>query len=143
MRKSIVIKLFLMTASLCTVVIAGLFIVQSVFFKQIYVQQKVGSVQKTLSAASHEDGNAKDAMTAFRNEQLFYQKYNTWTARLDSLGNLKYTDDFEVVARLDNTADTLALSGKPIHIPLYTVMEVEQLSEANPLQPDFFIKHCH
>ncbi|QHW33913.1 HAMP domain-containing protein [Paenibacillus rhizovicinus] len=140
MRKSIVMKLFLLTASLCTVVIAGLFIVQSVFFKQFYVQQKVGSVQKALTAASREDGNVKDARSAFRIEQQFYQTYNAWTARLDPLGNLKYTDDFEIEVRLENDSDAPSLSGKSIGIPLYAVMDVEALSDANPLRPDFFIK---
>ncbi|MEK3787089.1 MULTISPECIES: sensor histidine kinase [Paenibacillus] len=140
MRKSIVFKLFLLTIGLCTLIIAGLFIGQTVFFKQFYVHQKVESVQNALQTASEEDWtNTQDVLTEFRNEQQFYQKYNTWITRLDNDGNLKYTDNFEAEVRLENSANTPALSGKMLNIPLYTVMNVEDLRDDNPLRPDFLV----
>lgn len=140
MRKSIVFKLFLLTASLCTAVIAGLFVGQTVFFKQFYVHQKVESVQTALRTASQEDWeDAGDARTAFRNEQQFFQKYNTWIARLDAAGNLKYTDNFETEVRLERAATAPALSVKSITIPLYMVLNVEELRADNPLRPDFIV----
>ncbi|MBB6732362.1 sensor histidine kinase [Cohnella zeiphila] len=141
MRRSIVFKLFLLTAALCMSVIASLFVFQTVFFKQFYVHQKTGSVQAALGAASQADWiHAGDAQTAYRNEQQFYQKYNTWIAALDAEGNLKVADDFEMEVRLENSVDAPALSGQSITVPLYTVMNVEDLSEDNPLQPFTIVK---
>ncbi|XID94918.1 ATP-binding protein [Paenibacillaceae bacterium WGS1546] len=141
MSKSIVIKLFLLTAGLCATVIAGLFVGQAVFFKQFYVHQKVNDVQTALRTASQEDWkDAGDARTAFRNEQQFNQKHNTWIAQLDAAGNLKYTDNFEAEVRLENAANAPALSGQSITIPLYTVMNVEELRDDNPLRPDFIVR---
>lgn len=141
MRRSIVFKLFLLTTGLCTIVIASLFVGQTVFFKQFYVHQKVGDVQAALQTASQEDWkDAVDAQTAFRNEQQFYQRYNTWIARLDAEGSLNYSDNFETVVRLENAANAPALSGQSITIPLYTVMNVEELRDDNPLRPDLFVQ---
>ncbi|MBP1996743.1 sensor histidine kinase [Paenibacillus eucommiae] len=140
MRKSIVFKLFLLTSGLCAFVIASLFVGQTVFFKQFYVHQKVESVESALHTASQDDwNNAGDARTAFRNEQQFYQKYNTWITELDAAGNLKYTSDFETEVRLENSADASALSGQTITIQLYTVMNVEDLSADNPLRDFIFV----
>lgn len=141
MRKSIVFKLFLLTAGLSTVVIASIFVGQTVFFKQFYVHQKVENVRAALQSATQDDWNeAGDAWTAFRNEQQFYQKYNTWIAALDAVGNLKSADDFEMEVRLENADAAPAISGRSITVPLYTVMNVEELSADNPLRSDTFIK---
>ncbi|WP_248924204.1 sensor histidine kinase [Paenibacillus hamazuiensis] len=141
MRKSIVFKLFLLTTGLCTFVIASIFAGQTLFFKMFYVYKKVDNVRTALQAASQEDWrNAGDARTAFRNEQQFYQKYNTWITVLNSEGSLKYADDFEMEVRLENSADASALSGRTIAIPLYTVMNVEDLSADNPLRSDILVK---
>ncbi|MGG1518435.1 HAMP domain-containing sensor histidine kinase [Paenibacillus oryzisoli] len=140
MRKSIVIKLFLLTAGLCMILLAGLFVGQTVFFKQYFVHQKVSNVQNALQSASQEDWkDVRDARTAFQNEQQFYQKYNTWIAQLDAEGNLKYTDNFETEVRLENAANAPALAGQTITIPLYMMMNVEDLRGSNPLRPDFFV----
>lgn len=140
MRKSIVFKLFLLTTGLCTIVIASLFVGQSLFFKQFYVHQKVENVQSALLSVSQDEWrNAVDARTAFRNEQQFYQKYNTWVAQLDAAGNLKYTNNFETEVRLENSADAPDLSGQIMTIPLYTVMNVEDLSSDNPLRDFIFL----
>lgn len=141
MRKSIVFKLFLLTTGLCVFVIASLFVGQTVFFKQFYVHQKVESVESALHTASQDNWNkAGDARTAFRNEQQFYEKYNTWITQLDAAGNLKYTNDFETEVRLENSAEAPALSGQTITIPLYTVMNVEDLNADNPLRDFIFVK---
>lgn len=139
MRKRIVFKLFLLTAGLSTVVIAGIFGGQTVFFKQFYVHQKVENVRAALESAPPEHWtDAGDALDAFRNEQQFYQQYNTWIAVLDAAGNLKQTDDFEMEVRLENANGAPALSGQSITIPLYTVMRVEDLNAGNPFLSDPF-----
>ncbi|CAG7627848.1 Adaptive-response sensory-kinase SasA [Paenibacillus solanacearum] len=141
MRKSIVTKLFLLSMGLCLFVVASIFAGQTLFFKQFYVHKKVDNVQTALRIASQEDGvHTGNARSAFRNEQQFYEKYNTWIAALDSEGNLKYSDDFEAEVRLENAADAPVLSGKSIAIPLYMVMNVEDLSDGNRLRLDTFVK---
>jgi len=141
MRKSIVFKLFVLTAGLCTAVIAAILIGQAVFFKQFYVHQKEEDVRAALQSAA-QDGwyETGDARSAFRNEQQVYQRYNTWIAALDAAGSLKFTDDYEMEVQLETVDAVPAISGKSITVPLYTVMNVEQWSADNPLLPNSFIK---
>ncbi|SDT53068.1 Signal transduction histidine kinase [Paenibacillaceae bacterium GAS479] len=141
MRKSIVIKLFLLTVSLSLFIVAGLFIGQTLFFEQFYVRQKVVSVQSALDTLStdkwEERGNAQGALEI---EQQFYQTYNTWVARLDTEGYLSNTDNFKTEVKLDSVPEAPALSGTTLSIPLYTMMNVEELRSDNPLLLDFFVK---
>ncbi|CAI8722981.1 two-component system, OmpR family, sensor histidine kinase VanS [Brevibacillus sp. IT-7CA2] len=140
MRTSIVRKLFLLTTGLCLFVIASIFIGQTVFFEQYYVHQKVEKVKEALqSYQQNELTHAGASQDEVRKEQEFYQKTNAWFARLDDRGHLKYTDDFEMEVRLEHSDDTPALSGKSIVVPLYTVMDVEDVSTDNPFI-DTFVK---
>ncbi|MFB9277671.1 sensor histidine kinase [Cohnella cellulosilytica] len=141
MRKSIVAKLFLMTVGLCSLVVAVLYIGQVLFFERFYVQQKVRSVQtalETFTSESRED--AADARSAYQIERQFYDDYHTWIARLDASGYLSDTDNFEAVVRLEDVTDAPALSGASLTVPLYTIMNIEELAEDNPLRPDFFVR---
>ncbi|TKI55475.1 HAMP domain-containing protein [Brevibacillus antibioticus] len=140
MRTSIVRKLFLLTTGLCLIVIASIFIGQTVFFEQFYVHQKVEKVTEALqSYRQNELTHAGTSQDEVRKEQEFYQKTNAWFARLDDRGHLKYTDDFEMEVRLEHSGATPALSGKSIVVPLYTVMDVEDVSADNPFL-DTFVK---
>lgn len=140
MRTSIVLKLFLLTTGLCLFVIASIFIGQTVFFEQYYVHQKVEKVKEALqSYRQNELTHAGASQDEVRKEQEFYQKTNAWFARLDDRGHLKYSDDFEMEVRLEYTEDTLALSGKSIVVPLYTVMDVEDVTADNPFL-DTYVK---
>ncbi|MCM3140928.1 HAMP domain-containing sensor histidine kinase [Brevibacillus sp. MER 51] len=140
MRTSIVRKLFLLTTGLCLSVIASIFIGQTVFFEQYYVHQKVEKVKEALQSYRQNelthDGASQDEV---RKEQEFYQKTNAWFARLDDRGQLKYTDDFQMEVRLDNSDAAPALSGKSIVVPLYTVMDVEDVNSDNPFL-DTYVK---
>lgn len=141
MRKSIVFKLFLLTVSLFLFIFAGLFIGQTMFFEQFYVSQKVANVQSALDGLSTEEWEkTRDAQAAFEIEQQFYQTYNTWIARLDASGYLASTDNFKAEVKLDSVPDAPALSSTTFSIPLYTVMNVEELRSDNPLLADFFVK---
>ncbi|MFF0826352.1 sensor histidine kinase [Brevibacillus sp. NPDC003359] len=127
MKKGIVLKLFLLTSSLCMLILAVIFIGQTLFFKQFYVHQKEGDV-KTALQSFQEDylRNAGDAQTAARLEQEFYQKHNTWIAALDSQGNLKNADDYFMEVRLDLMKGDPDFSGRAIKIPLYKFIRVEE-----------------
>ncbi|MED1917682.1 HAMP domain-containing sensor histidine kinase [Bacillus thuringiensis] len=140
MRTSIVRKLFLLTTGLCLSVIASIFIGQTVFFEQYYVHQKVEKVKEALqSYRQNELTHAGTSQDELREEQEFYQKTNAWFARLDDRGQLKYTDDFQMEVRLENSDDIPTLSGKSIVVPLYTVMDVEDVSTDTPFL-DTYVK---
>ncbi|MEC0247082.1 HAMP domain-containing sensor histidine kinase [Paenibacillus chitinolyticus] len=132
MRKGIVLKLFLLTTALCMFILAVIFIGQTVFFKQFYVNQKVKDVNAGLLAYKDEYlKNTGDAQTAARLEQQFYQKYNTWYAVLDSFGGLKNTEDFFMEIRLNRSNNDPAYSGRTIKIPLYKFINVEDFFSGN------------
>lgn len=133
MKKGIVVKLFLLTTALCLFIIAIIFFGQVVFFKQFYVHQKVEKVQAALQAYRQVYLTmAGDKHAAVRLEQDFYQKHNTWITVVDAIGYLKYTDDFYMEVRLENSNHTPAFSDKTLTIPLYSVMNVEDFSQNNP-----------
>ncbi|WP_409178996.1 sensor histidine kinase [Brevibacillus fortis] len=138
MRTSIVLKLFLLTTGLCLFVIASIFIGQTVFFEQFYVHQKVEKVKEALqSYRQNELTYAGASQDEVRKEQEFYQKTNAWFAQLDDRGHLKYTDDFEMEVRLERSDATPDLSGKSMVVPLYTVMDVQDVSTDNPFLETF------
>lgn len=138
MRSSIVLKLFMLTTGLCLVVIASIFIGQTVFFEQFYVHQKVEKVKGALQSYRQDEWlRVGDARGAMMKEQAFYQETNAWIALLDDKGNLKYTDDYEMEVRLERSA---ALEGESITIPLYAVMNVERANVDSPLFPDMLAR---
>lgn len=74
MKKGIVLKLFLLTAGLCLFLIAVIFILQTVFFKQFYVHQKMKDVNEAVQA--YEQGylnGASNTQEMARLEQDFFK----------------------------------------------------------------------
>lgn len=138
MRKSIVIKLFLLIVSLSVFLLASLFVGQVLFFERFYIHQKVSSVQSALSAVSTESWEATG--DDYAAEQQFYQNHNTWVARLDASGYLYDTRNFAAEVKLEDVAEVPTLSGKTLTIPLYTVMDVEQFREDHPLREEVFVQ---
>ncbi|OPA78675.1 two-component sensor histidine kinase [Paenibacillus selenitireducens] len=132
MKKSIVLKLFLLTSGLCLFILAVIFVGQTVFFKQFYVHQKVKDVNAVLQAYEQDYLNyASNTQETVKLEQDFYQKYNTWITALDAQGNLKYADDFFMEIKLDRSDDS-ALSNKTMTLPLYSFINVEDFISDNP-----------
>lgn len=128
MKKGIVLKLFLLTAGLCLFLIAVIFILQTVFFKQFYVHQKMKDVNEAVQA--YEQGylnGASNTQEMARLEQDFFQKHNTWITALDTRGNIKYAGDFFMEIKLEPSEEP-ALSGKTIIVPLYSFINVEDFS---------------
>ncbi|USG67892.1 ATP-binding protein [Brevibacillus ruminantium] len=131
MKKGIVRKLFLLTTGLCVLILAVIFVGQTVFFKQFYVHQKVKDVQAALMSYERDYLNdATNTQEIAILEQNFYQKYNTWITTLDARGNLINTDDFFMEIKLNASDDTL--SNKTLKVPLYSVINVEDFSSNNP-----------
>ncbi len=137
MSRSIVFKLFWLMTGLCLLVLASIFIGQTLFFKQFYVQQKVERVGDALQSFRL-DGmiDVRDARAAYEKEQKFTQNTTAWLALLDDNGYLQHTDDYEMEIRIEQSNLAPALAGTTITVPLYTVMDVEEASHDNPLFPD-------
>ncbi|MCM3039516.1 HAMP domain-containing histidine kinase [Paenibacillus motobuensis] len=132
MKQGIVLKLFLFTTGLCLFILAVIFIGQTVFFKQFYVHQKVKDVNAALQAYEQEYLNyAVDTQGTAKLEQDFYQKHNTWITTVDTQGNLKYTDDFNMEIRLEPSDESM-FSNKTLKVPLYSFINVEDFSSDNP-----------
>ncbi len=128
MNKGIVLKLFLFTMALCMFILAVIFTLQTVFFKQFYVHQKVKNVNTALQAYKQDYLNqASSTQEMAKLEQIFFQKHNTWITVLDTRGNLKYADDFFMEIKLDRSEES-ALFDKTITVPLYSFINVEDFS---------------
>lgn len=141
MRRSIVTKLFLLTTGLCVLIITGLFLGQTVFFKHFYVRHKVNNVQVALRAAADWIGtDIADAESAFRREQQFYDENGTWLALLDDAGHLTFADDFALTVKVEQAPAATSLVGQTLTIPLYTVTTIEQLERDNELLNGSFIR---
>ena len=50
MRKGIVLKLFTLTTALCMLILATIFIGQTIFFKQYYANRKVEDIKVNLDS---------------------------------------------------------------------------------------------
>lgn len=132
MKQGIVLKLFLFTTGLCLFILAIIFTLQTVFFKQYYVHQKVKDVSAALQAYEQDYLNqTTDTQETAKLEQDFYQKHNIWVTTVDTQGNLKYTDDFFMKVKLRHSEETM-FSNKTMTIPLYSVIDVEDFSSDNP-----------
>ncbi|RAR43799.1 cell wall metabolism sensor histidine kinase WalK [Paenibacillus sp. MDMC362] len=132
MKQGIVLKLFLFTTGLCLFILAIIFTLQTVFFKQYYVHQKVKDVSAALQAYEQDYLNqTTDTQETAKLEQDFYQKHNIWVTTVDTQGNVKYTDDFFMEVKLRHSDETM-FSNKTMTIPLYSVIDVEDFSSDNP-----------
>ncbi|EHB57442.1 sensor histidine kinase [Paenibacillus lactis] len=133
MNKSIVLKLFMLTAGLSLFLIVAIFALQTVFFERFYAYQKVKDVRAALTAYEQELLQGEDglAQTAKR-EQDFYEQHNTWITTLDEQGNLKDADDFSMEIKLEHDEDDFAYSARMIHVPLYSYINVEDFYTNNP-----------
>ncbi len=50
MKKGIVLKLFLLTTALCTLILVTIFIGQTIFFKQYYSNRKVNDIKTNIQS---------------------------------------------------------------------------------------------
>lgn len=132
MNKSIVFKLFLLTTALCQFILTLVFVGQSLFFKQVYIHQKVARVKTALEVYEQDYlKQAGNAQAMVKLEQDFYKLQGTWIAALDDRGNLQYTDDFQMEILLDRPGGRSGLGGTTLTVPLYTIMKVEDFSSGN------------
>ncbi|MCC2507899.1 sensor histidine kinase [Bacillus cereus] len=128
MKKGIVLKLFVLTTALCMLILATIFIGQTIFFKQYYANRKVNDMKTSIKSFEkkylNSAGNVQDIQKL---EQEFYQENNALITILDSNANLKYANDFYVEVKVDNS-DEKDLDNKLLTIPLYNLISLEDIS---------------
>ncbi|KXY13236.1 sensor histidine kinase [Bacillus sp. FSL K6-0067] len=127
MRKGIVLKLFTLTTALCMLILATIFIGQTIFFKQYYANRKVEDIKVNLNSFEKNYLNyAGSAEGIQKLEQDFFRENNTWITTLDQNGNLKHVDDFYVEVTLDRRTEK-EFGKKVIKMPLYYLMSIDEI----------------
>lgn len=127
MKKGIVLKLFMLTTLLCMLVLATVFIGQTIFFKQYYINKKVNDIKTDVQTFEEEYLKAgKDVSSIKKMEQDFYKENGAWISTLDSLGNIKYADDFSIIVHL-SPSQNKDFSDREITIPLYSLIGLEDM----------------
>ncbi|MDM5190485.1 HAMP domain-containing sensor histidine kinase [Bacillus sp. DX4.1] len=127
MRKGIVLKLFILTTTLCMLILATIFIGQTIFFKQYYANRKVNDIQTNISSFERGYLNSGGNIESIRKlEQDFYRENNTWITTLDSDGNLKHAEDFYLEVKLDRLSQK-EFGKTNIKVPLYNLMGIEEV----------------
>ncbi|WP_263703894.1 sensor histidine kinase [Bacillus thuringiensis] len=127
MRKGIVLKLFTLTTALCMLILATIFIGQTIFFKQYYANRKVEDIKGNLNSFEKSYlnyvGNTEEIK---RLEQDFLRENNTWITTLDQNGNLKHADDFYFEVAIDRRQQK-SFGQQIFKIPLYNLINIEEI----------------
>ncbi|MEE2019602.1 two-component sensor histidine kinase, partial [Bacillus toyonensis] len=127
MKKGIVLKLFILTTALCTLILVTIFIGQTIFFKQYYANRKVNDIKTNIQSFEKAYVKAGDDVDAIQElEQNFYQENTTWVTTLDKVGNIKYANDFSLEIQLDPNQNK-TFSQRLIQIPLYSFIDLEDI----------------
>jgi two-component system, OmpR family, sensor histidine kinase VanS len=129
MKKGIVLKLFVLTTGLCMLILATIFLGQTVFFKKFYANKKVDAIQKSMQSFQDEYIKSNnDTQVIQKLEQEFHQKHTAWITLLDDLGNIKHSNDFYLEIQL-GTSQNRNFSNRVITVPLYSFLNIEDLNE--------------
>ncbi|EJR68537.1 hypothetical protein IIO_00065 [Bacillus cereus VD115] len=127
MRKGIVLKLFILTTALCMLILATIFIGQTIFFKQYYANRKVEDIKVNLNSFEKNYLNyAGNAEGIQKLEQDFFRENNTWITTLDQNGNLKHVDDFYFEVTIDRR-EQKSFGQQIFKIPLYNLVNIEEI----------------
>ncbi|MES9784542.1 two-component sensor histidine kinase, partial [Bacillus thuringiensis] len=127
MKKGIVLKLFILTTALCTLILVTIFIGQTIFFKQYYASRKVNDIKTNIQSFEKAYVKSGDDAKAIQElEQDFYQENATWITTLDSVGNIKYANGFSLEIQLDPNKNKI-FSNRVIHIPMYSFIDLEDM----------------
>ncbi|PHE15698.1 two-component sensor histidine kinase [Bacillus pseudomycoides] len=121
MKKGIVLKLFMLTTVLCMLILATIFVGQTIFFKQFYANKKVDDIKTNMKSFETDYLNSRGNLQLNQKlEQDFYREHNTWITTLDSNGNLKNVNDFYIEVTLNQPKNKEnQVANSTITIPLY------------------------
>ncbi|WP_439876722.1 sensor histidine kinase (plasmid) [Bacillus mycoides] len=127
MRKGIVLKLFLLTTMLCMLILATIFIGQTIFFKQYYADRKVNDIKANINSFEKDYLNCVGNVEAMQKlEQDFSKENNIWITTLDRYGNLKNANDFYVEVKLNDFSQN-KLGKVTVTIPLYNLLKIDEI----------------
>ncbi|MEK4739309.1 MULTISPECIES: sensor histidine kinase [Bacillus] len=127
MRNGIVLKLFTLTTALCMLILATIFIGQTIFFKQYYANRKVEDIKVNLNSFAKNYLNyAGSAEEVQKLEQDFLRENNTWITTLDQYGNLKHADDFYFEVTIDRKQQK-SFGQQIFKIPVCYLINIEEL----------------
>lgn len=127
MRNGIVLKLFTLTTTLCMLILATIFIGQTIFFKQYYANRKVEDIKVNLNSFAKNYLNyAGSAEEVQKLEQDFLRENNTWITTLDQNGNLKHVDDFYFEVTIDRRQQK-SFGQQIFKIPLGNLVNIEEI----------------
>lgn len=131
MKFGIVLKLFLLTTTLCLLITGSIYIGQTIFFKQYYANRKVQDLKANIKLFEKQFvKNAENDQVVQQLEQDFYQNHNTWLTTLDQNGNIKTAKDFYVTIEFENLKNSVP---NKITFPLYHLIKVENVKKSEPL----------
>ncbi|SEM55357.1 cell wall metabolism sensor histidine kinase WalK [Paenibacillus sp. OV219] len=133
MRSSIVVKLFILTTTLCMLILAVVYFGQTYFFKDYYANRKVSDLQAKMEAFKTAYMDAGGNSLAIQSlEQDFYRNNNVTITGLDHNGNLKDVNDFYLEIRMLK-ALTKAEEKERTKVPLYQLMNMEEAASGQAL----------
>ncbi|NMD71234.1 HAMP domain-containing protein [Bacillus sp. DNRA2] len=129
MRKGIVLKLFLLTSALCSLILATIFIGQTMFFKGFYVERKTDELKKNMSSFKQSYvKNGKNTKAIIELKDRFYEDHNSWITILDENGLIQGENEFSFIVSNDfANYYGKAPSEVPIKkfsVPLYNSMNI-------------------
>lgn len=126
MRRGIVLKLFILTAALCMLILATIFIGQTIFFKKYYENRKVNNIQTNMTSFEKAYLSNHNTEAIQKLEQDFYRENNTWITTLDRYGNLRGLNDFYLEVKLDRASQN-ELGKATVTIPLYNLLNIDEI----------------
>ncbi|MFF1286937.1 ATP-binding protein [Bacillus thuringiensis] len=127
MKKGIVLKLFTLTTALCMLILATIFIGQTIFFKQYYANRKVEDIKVNLNSFEKNYLNYTGTAEGIQKlEQDFFRENNTWITTLDQNGNLKHVDDFYFEVTIDRRQQK-SFGQQLFKIPLHNLVNIEEI----------------
>ncbi|MGW6193925.1 sensor histidine kinase [Bacillus cereus] len=127
MRKGIVLKLFTLTTALCMLILATIFIGQTIFFKQYYANRKVEDIKVNLNSFEKSYVNYAGSTEEIQKlEQDFLRENNTWITTLDQYGNLKHANDYYFEVTIDRK-NQKSFGQQTFIMPLYYLINIEEI----------------
>ena len=131
MKFGIVLKLFLLTTTLCLLITGSIYIGQTIFFKQYYAERKVNDLKSSIKSFEKQYLKSNgDVQSIQQLEQDFYRTQNTWITTLDQNGNIKTANDFYAEIKIEGNKK----SNQLLTIPLYHLLkEVDLLKDTPPI----------
>ncbi|EEM93771.1 hypothetical protein bthur0013_48040 [Bacillus thuringiensis IBL 200] len=108
-------------------ILATIFIGQTIFFKQYYANRKVEDIKVNLNSFEKNYLNYTGTAEGIQKlEQDFFRENNTWITTLDQNGNLKHVDDFYFEVTIDRRQQK-SFGQQLFKIPLHNLVNIEEI----------------